>query len=722
MGTTLQDQVATDPKWKTFMAAFNKAPSDELLDGRAGDVSDAISQARGLVAGFAIGDLKTKYGAAINTLEKELKAASKLPPSERFAKLDTLGRTAEALKARCEKDGKDSKNIVPAKNRDTINAVESLLVTANGIQQPALKASLQTLLTPVATSYENAKGKKTAREFYKAVDAIDIQALQAKVFAVDQVDRLIKMVGSRLDGCATLLDAIPKDARDEAHAQAAKQLVDYRGELDLLAKSTEVDGLQPKVKALQVKAAKFNDVCTKLALANPPQGQDTPPLPDPAIAERDELRTAVEAVQKQAKTVLDTFKAPYLKTLLATLQTESDKLDQAKLAALAKATPAEQRDALKALATTPVVAATTQVQDALGGVPRMIGGVDDLLATMKDTNAQAALGKEVTKLKAEFEQIMLTEGAKGLDKIKAKLIAITKDVAKVTKQDETTLLLQTQFGVSVERFGKKFKPNVKGLYEALEMVPDSHVGQDKLQKVVLDYSTVMPGGFYSDSAIVMQSKLIDFPKLVRPAYMIKYGEKPFTVDGKEYKPNHFKITMLHEIGHSVDDKHNIFTPLQGASGFGQWNTETAASVIDACTNDIVAKLKVTDQKKKDAIKACVQASVQGEAPKKKPDDLGDEWKGVEAWCKTIALSRDSKEPWYKPQKAINIGPRVYHESYSGDWVSYAAADRTAGSTVSSYQWRAPGEWFATIYSVAWMKKKRPAFLKGKLDEWMPPDE
>jgi len=91
---------------------------------------------------------------------------------------------------------------------------------------------------------------------------------------------------------------------------------------------------------------------------------------------------------------------------------------------------------------------------------------------------------------------------------------------------------------------------------------------------------------------------------------------------------------------------------------------------------------------------------------------------VQPFCKSIERSLEGVEPWYKPKDAINIDGRIYHEPYSGTWVSYAAGERD-GTTLSSYQWRAPGEWFAVVYSVAWMQKKRPSFVAGKLDEWMP---
>jgi len=44
----------------------------------------------------------------------------------------------------------------------------------------------------------------------------------------------------------------------------------------------------------------------------------------------------------------------------------------------------------------------------------------------------------------------------------------------------------------------------------------------------------------------------------------------------------------------------------------------------------------------------------------------------------------------------------YQEAYNGKWVSYELAARGAG--VSSYQFRAPGEWFAEAYAAFFLKK------------------
>jgi hypothetical protein len=77
--------------------------------------------------------------------------------------------------------------------------------------------------------------------------------------------------------------------------------------------------------------------------------------------------------------------------------------------------------------------------------------------------------------------------------------------------------------------------------------------------------------------------------------------------------------------------------------------------------------------------------------------------------------RSAAEPWNRDISGEQInGVAAAQEGNSGDefWWSYSGADR--GSTfVSNYQWRAPGEWFAELYAVTWLRKVEPPGGVGK---------
>jgi hypothetical protein len=65
-----------------------------------------------------------------------------------------------------------------------------------------------------------------------------------------------------------------------------------------------------------------------------------------------------------------------------------------------------------------------------------------------------------------------------------------------------------------------------------------------------------------------------------------------------------------------------------------------------------------------------------------------------------------------------IDNRVYQQAYSKTWVSYAVGVRPRG--ISQYQFRAPGEWFAELYAMYYLKKlpkthADAAWLKAEID-------
>lgn len=89
------------------------------------------------------------------------------------------------------------------------------------------------------------------------------------------------------------------------------------------------------------------------------------------------------------------------------------------------------------------------------------------------------------------------------------------------------------------------------------------------------------------------------------------------------------------------------------------------------------------------------------------------WSGatVKALPKPADLEkyRASAEPWNRDISGEQInGVPAAHEAYAGDakWWQYSAQDRS-GTFVSTYQWRAPGEWFAELYAITWFKKVEP---------------
>lgn len=82
--------------------------------------------------------------------------------------------------------------------------------------------------------------------------------------------------------------------------------------------------------------------------------------------------------------------------------------------------------------------------------------------------------------------------------------------------------------------------------------------------------------------------------------------------------------------------------------------------------------------------------------------------------KKITLA--AKTPWDYP--VVLADGRCYHEGYPGKWFSYSNDDRAdKKQSVSLYQWRSPGEWFAELY--AWHYIEGDAEKRKKRTDQLP---
>jgi hypothetical protein len=86
-----------------------------------------------------------------------------------------------------------------------------------------------------------------------------------------------------------------------------------------------------------------------------------------------------------------------------------------------------------------------------------------------------------------------------------------------------------------------------------------------------------------------------------------------------------------------------------------------------------------------------------------------DWRALKAhagvvWFNAVKMSGDHAGLWSKGDggTAYAVSGRIYQESYKSLWNSYDAGARR--NAVSNYQFRAPGEWFAELYGIYYMKK------------------
>ena len=278
--------------------------------------------------------------------------------------------------------------------------------------------------------------------------------------------------------------------------------------------------------------------------------------------------------------------------------------------------------------------------------------------------------------------------------------------------------LEKKFGVKInipEGIRAKKLPQ---LYDFFQRLPDSQVVKDMIKD--FDYETVSgPARFVKRSSkIVMTNMSREIPEELQD--QLKYP-----VPGSDDKElvDYFSIVTLHEIGHAVDAKNTFMTQNEGTSTLGDWKSVKLNDVVQIVATDTAAGLN-PQPPAEDVAKLVRRFLLTGklDRPPSAEAPLGALLNVWDALTQKLNGYKDisikAGKPWEKPVPMSD--KRNYHEGYAGIWVSYATSERD--NSVSQYQWRAPGEWFAELY--AWhfiepdpdKRKQRTAKLPKQLAE------
>ncbi|MDA8250853.1 MAG: hypothetical protein M0Z28_17015 [Rhodospirillales bacterium] len=282
-------------------------------------------------------------------------------------------------------------------------------------------------------------------------------------------------------------------------------------------------------------------------------------------------------------------------------------------------------------------------------------------------------------------------------KLEPKGVALLKDALAAANSDsdkrQTVFksLLQERFDLTITIPDGMSNTHLEKVYDMFSQVPPEHVGHDKLKKLVYDKN--MGGGSYN--RVEARIKMGSFSENKEEAY---------TVDGKKVQVNSFNVTTLHEIGHSVDNKFNVMGANRGKSGCGGWETHTTAEVARIFLDGFKSNPGLPDGVDENVVLRLVTRVLTEEKitwPAKTANEVKDALRPLLNRCISVTAG---KQPWWNGPVAV--GPRAYSESSKGVWYSYLTASR-ASTYTNSYQWRAPGEWFAELYAVTWLKKQEP---------------
>ena len=159
----------------------------------------------------------------------------------------------------------------------------------------------------------------------------------------------------------------------------------------------------------------------------------------------------------------------------------------------------------------------------------------------------------------------------------------------------------------------------------------------------------------------------------------------------------FDFNMLHELAHSIDDARGYMLANGKKDDHGGW-IEIGGDVDQIA--DAVIKAtgfgKTPEERKYVVDRILRNPAV---APAK--------FSGDKARFEKFVKAAQTPKVWDKQALTddATLGGRVYQESYASTWTSYKAEARKRG--ITSYQFRAPGEWFSELYAAFKVGKLKP---------------
>ena len=168
--------------------------------------------------------------------------------------------------------------------------------------------------------------------------------------------------------------------------------------------------------------------------------------------------------------------------------------------------------------------------------------------------------------------------------------------------------------------------------------------------------------------------------------------------GKDGREDLFDFNMLHELAHAIDDARNYMGQKGKEPAYGGW-IEIGGKVEPI----VEAVIKETGFGKTPEERQYVQDSIL-----RNPAAPLAAFAGDKARFDKFVAAAQTDNVWDSQALTdqATLGTRVYHEGYPSTWFSYLADARKRG--ITSYQFRAPGEWFSELYAAWKVGKLKPS--------------
>jgi hypothetical protein len=255
---------------------------------------------------------------------------------------------------------------------------------------------------------------------------------------------------------------------------------------------------------------------------------------------------------------------------------------------------------------------------------------------------------------------------------------------------------------------------MRRMYPVLEALPSAHVARNAMLTYMGRYQNKSNAGAVSDPNLAEGWFTgTEIGVAYDPTNMGASNATQTDAGDPLANVNRFDETVRHEVGHAVDAQLGWSAsdePTKRARGgwtvYAQDHDRCAKALINASDGAIARR--ISTKKRKDVRNVMVNVMANRTPTTIATDLAALPWWGTLSVALRTALLNDralvalagqfsEAGPWWQAGGGIQIGKYVFHESYSStDWVRYQHAAR--GWKVSTYQFRAPGEWFAEAYA------------------------
>ncbi|MGZ5268627.1 MAG: hypothetical protein ACXWCC_17740, partial [Caldimonas sp.] len=320
-------------------------------------------------------------------------------------------------------------------------------------------------------------------------------------------------------------------------------------------------------------------------------------------------------------------------------------------------------------------------------------------------NAIAALEAEGMATKAPPDPA-LADKAKKLAEAGA-----TKELDELIKKLPPTLDKQVFIDLAQARFKVTFEveadgneqESMKRMCELMKDIPEDVIGNPSLKKIKRRV-TREDGGTNKDGTNTQQ-----FPFYQANQNEVVMNSRPKQWNKPDFEPGAagrlpereekckpannkredlFDFNMLHELAHSIDDAKNYMAVKGKDPDHGGW-----IAVGGNVEMIVEAVIKETGFGNSAEERQYVLDSIL-----RNPAVPPATFKGDKARFDSFVAAAQTDNVWDSQTLTdqATLGKRVFHEGYPNTWFSYLADARKRG--ITSYQFRAPGEWFSELYA------------------------